>query len=178
MRMKICMKLPSVKIERFCFLVCWWEHAGSDLCYQTFWYLFMGWVKVSLLRHYLEINAFHSVNNRWSIIDNLYMAIHLVRYGFFHTFHLESPFSYLRPGSLSEASTRVTVPWHFCNIRAITASFSAGLNEHVEYTRRPPTSNNSNPRFNILACKLKGQEVIRHNSEYILFRFVYRNRFK
>lgn len=38
---------------------------------------------------------------------------------------------------------------------AITASSSTGFREHVEYTRRPPTSNRSRPRFRILAWILQ-----------------------
>ena len=37
----------------------------------------------------------------------------------------------------------------------MTASFSTGLNEHVEYTNLPPTANSSKPLSNTLTCTLK-----------------------
>lgn len=37
----------------------------------------------------------------------------------------------------------------------MTASFSTGFKEQVEYTNRPPTFNSSNPRFKMRNCILK-----------------------
>ena len=37
---------------------------------------------------------------------------------------------------------------------AMTASSSTGCMEQVEYTRRPPTSSSSTPRFRIFSCSL------------------------
>lgn len=41
------------------------------------------------------------------------------------------------------------LPSVFTRKRCITASFSSGLNEQVEYTRRPPTDSISTPRRKI-----------------------------
>ena len=46
-----------------------------------------------------------------------------------------------------------------CFIKLLmTASFSTGLKEHVEYTSRPLTASNSKPLVRILSCSLQNEE--------------------
>lgn len=46
------------------------------------------------------------------------------------------------------------LPWLFSSRDAITASFSMGFKEHVEYTILPPSASCSTPRVAILNCNL------------------------
>ena len=46
----------------------------------------------------------------------------------------------------------------------MTASFSTGLNEHVEYTNLPPTANSSKPLSNTLTCTLKPVQDSHHQN--------------
>ena len=51
-------------------------------------------------------------------------------------------------------------PLHQFKAAAMTASFSTGLKEHVEYTNLPPGLSSSNPRSKILSWILDGETVL------------------
>ena len=65
------------------------------------------------------------------------------------TFHFDTPGILFKPGSSWEQSTTSTDPLQILIAAPMTASFSIGFNEQVEYTNRPPGFNNSRPLVNI-----------------------------
>jgi len=64
-------------------------------------------------------------------------------------FHDVIPGALLNSGKRSDTSTSIKFPLDRRNTSATTASFSKGLSEHVEYTRRPPSFASCAPRSKI-----------------------------
>lgn len=71
-----------------------------------------------------------------------------------YTFHDVIPGTFLNSGKRSFTSTSIKFPLDRRNTSATTASFSKGLSEHVEYTRRPPSLASCAPRSKIFTCVL------------------------
>jgi hypothetical protein len=64
------------------------------------------------------------------------------------TCHVESPGLRLREGMSDVTSTSCIAPFVATRTAATTASFSIGLNVHVEYTSLPPTCT---PAFSVIS---------------------------
>jgi hypothetical protein len=77
-----------------------------------------------------------------------------LRNEFFTTFQDVIPGALFNSGKRSDTSTSIKLPLDRRNTSATTASFSKGLSEHVEYTRRPPSLASCAPRSKIFTWVL------------------------